>query len=93
MNLKIYLKVLEVKIKHSRIPENHRHTLKEIFESIGQNKEWYEEYTELRLPNEESISIITRALSKSNVDIYRVEVNEPSLKEIFLNLGNERIPL
>lgn len=86
-----YQQNLEVKIKHSKIPESQRSTLKHIFESVGQHIEWYENHTVLCLRDEECIAIITRALVKSNVDVLRVEVDEPSLEEIFLSLGNEKM--
>ena len=84
---------IEVVIKHSKIPESHFVALKQIFETVGQNIRWSEKQTALCLPDEESISIITRALSQSKVDVLRVEVDEPSLEEIFLNLDNEKIPV
>lgn len=85
-----YQSNIEVMIKHSKIPESHRATLKQIFESVGQNIEWSENHTVLYLPDEDSISTITRAFSQCKIDVLRVEVDEPSLEEIFLNLGNEK---
>lgn len=82
---------IEVMIKHSKIPESHFVTLKQIFETVDQNIKWSENQTVLSLPDEVSISIITRAFSQSGVDVLRVEVDEPSLEEIFLNLGKEKI--
>lgn len=84
---------LEVVIKHSKISEHQFVDLKQIFESVGKNIKSSENQTVLSLPDENSISIITRALNQNNVDVLRVEVNEPSLEEIFLNLGQEKITL
>lgn len=89
----MYQPNIQVVVKHSKIPESYFVTLKQIFETVGQNIKWSEKQTVLYLPDEDSISIITRALSQSKVDVLRVEVDEPSLEEIFLNLGNEKIPV
>lgn len=81
---------IEVMIKHSLIPVNHRPTLKRVLENVGTSIEWSENHTVLLLPEESYIPIVTRAFFQVKVDVFRVEVDEPSLEEIFLNLGNER---
>lgn len=81
---------IEVMIKHSLIPDNHRPALKRVLENVAASIEWSENHTVMLLSEESYIPIVTRAFFQVKVDVLRVEVDEPSLEEIFLNLGNEK---
>ncbi|MDM5220319.1 ABC transporter ATP-binding protein [Peribacillus sp. NJ11] len=85
-----YQSQLTVKVKHGKIPIEHKAGLQQIFEKIGKDIEWGTENTSLVVAEESSIPVINRAFSNTKVDIYRLEVNEPSLEEIFRNLGSSQ---
>lgn len=81
---------IEVMIKHSLIPDIHRPALKRVLENVAASIEWSENHTVMLLSEESYIPIVTRAFFQVKVDVFRVEVDEPSLEEIFLNLGNAK---
>ncbi|GGJ55686.1 hypothetical protein GCM10007111_17480 [Virgibacillus kapii] len=49
-------------------------------------------YSELFVKEDNVIPEINKILVQNNVDVYRIEVDEPSLEEIFLNLGDQKHP-
>lgn len=85
---KKYQSQITVIVKHKKIPEEHKTVFKQIFEKIGRDIEWNTESTTIVVNEESSIPVISRAFSNTKVDVYGIEVYEPSLEEIFLNLGS-----
>lgn len=86
---KTYQSQLQVKIKHAPIPENRFSDIKHIFEQVANDIKWTVGRTSLVAEDEASIAILNKTLISANVDVYRQEVDEPSLEEIFLDVGNE----
>lgn len=81
---------ISVKIKHAPIPAQSLPSVKHIFEKVGTEIEWSNGLTSLVVASETDIPILNRALGEIKIDVYRVEVNEPSLEDIFLGVGNEK---
>jgi ABC-2 type transport system ATP-binding protein len=79
-----------VKIKHSPIPVEDISSIKTIIESVGKDLILSKEQTIVKVENEKNISVINRAFSQHQVDVYRVEVDAPTLEEIFLQLGDTK---
>ncbi len=80
-----YRSTLTVKIKHSQIPKTEQLTLNQWLHSVGIDLEMQNSYVTITLDSEKKIAEIIRAFNQYKIDVYRVEVNEPSLEEIFLN--------
>ncbi|MFS0645350.1 ATP-binding cassette domain-containing protein [Siminovitchia sp. 179-K 8D1 HS] len=80
-----YRSTLTVKFKHSPIPEAFQMTLNEWLHSAGTDLEIKESYVTITLQHEKKIAEIIRAFNQYKIDVYRVEVDEPSLEEIFLD--------
>ncbi|WP_191567398.1 ATP-binding cassette domain-containing protein [Metabacillus idriensis] len=82
---KEHQKSYKVSIKHSPMKENAKQLIKTLIDGIAISAKYDKEYLYLTLEQENTIPIIIRALTQSKVDILRVEVEEPSLQEIFLS--------
>ncbi|MDP9726515.1 ABC-2 type transport system ATP-binding protein [Priestia aryabhattai] len=81
---------IQVEFKHSPIKgESNKQSLKQLFNKIGSNVTWEEDYTLINVKDETDIPILNRALAKMNVDVYRVQVKELSLEEIFLGVNKK----
>lgn len=81
-----YQSSINVKIKHSKLSMENQNSLKSIFESVGKNIEWNEEYTFITVNDEENIPVLTKALNGMNINVYRMEIDEPSLEEMFIKM-------
>lgn len=79
---------ISVKIKHATIPKQSFSSVRRIFENVGTDIEWNDGCTSLVVNDETAIPILNRALLEIKIDVFRVEVNEPSLEDIFLGVGN-----
>ncbi|MFP7171690.1 ABC transporter ATP-binding protein [Terribacillus sp. 7520-G] len=91
---KEFQKNLTVTVKHGHIPAQHKDNLKHKLDSLASNVEWEEEYVRFVVAEEKKISSINRLFTGLDVDVYRIQVYEPSLEEIFLNTGKEEtVPL
>lgn len=82
-----FKKELEVHIKHGTITPNSIKDLESRISSIGSVIEWKGEHLSLILEAEKYIPVVVRLLVEKGLDIYRIQVNEPTLEEIFLNTG------
>lgn len=80
-----YRSTLIVEFKHAPIPKSEQFTLNQWLHTVGIDIETKETYTTLTLDHEKKIAEIIRAFNQYKIDIYRVEVDEPSLEEIFLD--------
>jgi ABC-2 type transport system ATP-binding protein len=79
-----YRSTITVKLKHSPIPKSEQATLYQWLESVGTNLEIKEPYLTINMDDEKKIAEMLRAFHRCKVDVFRVEVEEPSLEEIFL---------
>jgi len=79
-----YRSTIKVKIKHSPIPTSEQMKLHEWLESAGTDLEIKEPYVMITVKDEKKIAEIIRAIQKCRADVLRVEVEEPSLEDIFL---------
>ncbi|OAK67352.1 ABC transporter ATP-binding protein [Lederbergia galactosidilytica] len=80
-----YRSTLTVKIKHSPIPESKYGIITHWLQTIGTDMEINNPYLSLNLPSEKRIAELIHAFTEWKIDIFRVEVKEPSLEEIFMN--------
>lgn len=80
-----YRSTITVKLKHSPIPESEQVRLHQWLESAGTDLDMKDSYVTLNVNNEKKIAEIIRAFNQCKVDVFRVEVEEPSLEEIFLD--------
>lgn len=78
-----YMSSIHVEIKHSPIPQ--KEGLFTFLKTAGRDITITETKTSLVVDAEENIPPIIRAFTGHEIDIYRVNVHEPSLEEIFLN--------
>jgi ABC-2 type transport system ATP-binding protein len=79
-----YRSTITVKIKHSPMPKSEQVKLHQWLESVGTDLDIKDPYVTITIDDEKKIADIIRAFNKCKVDIFRVEVEEPSLEEIFL---------
>ncbi|MDL4840572.1 ABC transporter ATP-binding protein [Aquibacillus rhizosphaerae] len=79
-----YQSTITVKLKHSPIPESEEMHLLQYLKAAGSNLEISNSYIMIDVENENKISQIIRAFTRCKVDVFRVEVEEASLEEIFL---------
>ncbi|WP_041592291.1 ABC transporter ATP-binding protein [Terribacillus saccharophilus] len=86
---KEFQKNLTVTVKHGPIPSQHKEQLKYKLDSLASNVEWGEEHVRLVVTEEKKIPSVNRLFTGLDIDVYRIQVYEPSLEEIFLNTGKE----
>ncbi|NRG47056.1 ABC transporter ATP-binding protein [Bacillus sp. CRN 9] len=80
-----YRSKITVKIKHSPIPKAEQLTLYEWLESAGSDLTKEVNSLTITVDDEKKIAEMIRAFNQCKVDIFRVEVEEPSLEDIFLD--------
>ncbi|MGP7818076.1 ABC transporter ATP-binding protein [Niallia sp. 01092] len=73
------------KLKFSPIPKSEQTNLFQWLENTGTDLEIRDTNLTITVNDEKKIAEIIRAFTQCKVDIYRVEVEEPSLEEIFLD--------
>ncbi|MGG4548626.1 ABC transporter ATP-binding protein [Rossellomorea marisflavi] len=79
-----YRSNIEVKVKHSPIPVRDQEDLEQWLSINGRDLEMEETHFHIVVEDEKKIADIIRVLNRIKVDVYRVEVDEPTLEEIFL---------
>lgn len=79
-----YQSFMNVYIRHSSFQVTKDHPTRIYIASLVDVTKWEEQHLHIVTQDEDKIPHILRALMKENVDVYRVEVLEPSLEEIFL---------
>lgn len=85
-----YDKNITVNIKHSILPPDILKILKKELHAIDSNVQWNGNTTSIVVPNENTIARINRLFLEMNIDVFRIEVDEPTLEEIFLNTGGNK---
>lgn len=80
-----YRSTITVKIKHSLFPKDKQSTLHQWLNSVGTDMTMNDSYVTINVDEEKKIAEIIRAFNQYKIDILRVEVEEPSLEDIFLD--------
>ncbi|WP_431803233.1 ATP-binding cassette domain-containing protein [Halobacillus andaensis] len=78
---------LTVRFKHGEIPDEKYPALERELRAYNTEINWGRNYVKLVVPNEKAISVINKYFIDMSIDIFRIEVDEPSLEEIFLSTG------
>jgi len=82
-----FQKNLTVTIKHGRISSQTQKELKNRLNILGSNIQWRNEQVRLIVEEESVIPIVNKIFIKMNIDVFRIQVYEPTLEEIFLSTG------
>ncbi|RKQ30248.1 ABC transporter ATP-binding protein [Oceanobacillus halophilus] len=85
-----YQQNIAIYIKHSILSENQQIDLKKELSFLAESSNITSTYSELFVKDEKVIPEINRILVNNLIDVYRIEVDQPSLEEIFLHLGEDR---
>ncbi|AQR78965.1 ABC transporter ATP-binding protein [Paenibacillus larvae] len=78
-----YMSAVTVEIQHSPF-STRKDTIQQFLESLGRDIQFKGSRTSIVVESEDKIPTIIRTLTKYDIDIFRVNVDEPSLKDIFL---------
>ncbi|GAA5416846.1 linearmycin resistance ATP-binding protein LnrL [Paraliobacillus ryukyuensis] len=79
-----YQSTITVTMKHAPIAATDLATLEPWLKQVGAQLEMEASHFTIQVESEQKIAEIIRALGSYKIDIYRVDVDEPSLEEIFL---------
>ncbi|MCJ1907787.1 ABC transporter ATP-binding protein [Planococcus ruber] len=79
-----YRSAITVELKHAAVPASESQNLYAWLETTGSELRRETGFTSITVGSEKKIAEIIRAFTRCQVDIFRVEVNEPSLEEMFL---------
>lgn len=85
---KAYKKNLTVYMKHSAASKTQIESLTLDLKDFAKKSEVNELSSQIIIEDESSIPIINKLFISKSVDVFRIEVDEPSLEEIFLNIGD-----
>lgn len=85
-----YMSSIQVEIKHSLFSSQKNDFIAQFLNSIGSEIITKGNMTSVVVESEGKIPFIVRAFTNNKIDIFRLNVNEPSLEEIFLDEGKER---
>lgn len=85
---KAYKKNLTVYMKHSTASKTQIESLTLDLKDLAKKSEINELSSQIIIEDESSIPKINKLFISKNVDVFRIEVDEPSLEEIFLNIGD-----
>lgn len=80
-----YRSTITVKFKHSPVPKAKQVTLYQWLGSVGTDLEIKDPFVIINIDDEKKIAEIIRAFNQCKIDVFRVEVEEPSLEDIFLD--------
>ncbi|MGM0890637.1 MAG: ATP-binding cassette domain-containing protein [Bacillota bacterium] len=84
-----YKSSIQIQIKHSKFSSEKNDIIPQFLESIGTKIKIKDNETSLVVKSEEKIPFIVRAFTHHKIDIFKLNVNEASLEEIFLKEGSE----
>ena len=85
-----YQNKLTVFVKHTQLNDKQRSSLTSQLEQLGSGVEWRSNETSIVVDGEWLIPEINRSFLHAEVDVFRIEVDEPSLEEIFIKIGHEK---
>lgn len=83
-----YKKNLTVYMKHSAASKTQIESLTLDLKDLAKKSEINELSSQIIIEDESSIPKINKLFISKRVDVFRIEVDEPSLEEIFLNIGD-----
>lgn len=81
---------LEVTMKHAQASKDSKAILSKLIANHGEILDSSPEHFTFTLQDDTMIPVITRAFAQMKIDVYRIEVNEPSLEEIFLDVASSQ---
>lgn len=81
---KQYQSILSVKIKHAHLTSDLTKQLYPIIQTKAKIIKWNNQHLVVEVQGEHTIPIILKSLFQADIDIYSVEIDQPSLEEIFL---------
>lgn len=81
---------ISVYIKHDSISKNKQNKLRSELLPLVRETNIHSGYSEFYVDDENVIPKINSYFVSENVNVYRLEVEEPSLEEIFLNMGEKK---
>ncbi|WP_273853408.1 ABC transporter ATP-binding protein [Guptibacillus spartinae] len=81
---------LIVSLKHTQVNATQMSSLRPQLEDLASAIEWGENLTTLTVDGEWLIPEINRSFLHANVDVFRIVVDEPSLEEIFIKIGENQ---
>lgn len=87
---KQYQSTLSVKIRHAAISSDLSNQLRYVIQEKGKITTWDNQHLVVDVQGEHIIPKILKSLFQANVDIYSVDLNQPSLEEIFLKENQDK---
>ncbi|WP_243550580.1 ABC transporter ATP-binding protein [Priestia megaterium] len=85
-----YKNSITLHVKHSKLLKDQKKWLEKNLLSLTKGLTLGDEYTELLVDNEEAIALVNKLFLTKDINVYRLEVDEPSLEEIFININMDR---
>ncbi|AKG05853.1 ABC transporter ATP-binding protein (plasmid) [Salimicrobium jeotgali] len=85
-----YQNNLTVSIKHGTLLEGTSKTLEQELHALGTNIQMAKNKTSIVVSDEDTIPIVNKIFLNMEIDVFRIEVDEPTLEEIFLNTGETK---
>ncbi|MGR6342623.1 ATP-binding cassette domain-containing protein [Priestia megaterium] len=85
-----YKNSITLHVKHSKLLKDQKKWLEKNLLSLTKSLTLGDEYTELLVDNEEAIALVNKLFLSKDINVYRLEVDEPSLEEIFININMDR---
>ena len=85
-----YKKDITLYIKHSSGLEDLQEKMKKDLSVWVKDVKLGDTFSEISIEEEKFIPEINKIFVNNNIDVYRLEVDEPSLEEIFLNLNENK---
>jgi len=86
-----YTNNITLYIKHGEVQEEQREFLEKNLLALAKSVKVGYKNTELMIDHEETINSVNRLFLSQEINVYRLEVNEPSLEEIFTNINMDTV--
>lgn len=86
-----YTNNITLYIKHGEVQEEQREFLEKNLLALAKSVKVGYKNTELMIDHEEIINSVNRLFLSQEINVYRLEVNEPSLEEIFTNINMDTV--
>ncbi|UKJ83499.1 ABC transporter ATP-binding protein (plasmid) [Priestia megaterium] len=86
-----YTNNITLYIKHGEVPEEQRELIKKNLLTLAKSVRVGSNNTELLIDHEETINSINRLFLSQEINVYRLEIDEPSLEEIFISMNMDSI--
>ncbi|MGX4607820.1 ABC transporter ATP-binding protein [Priestia sp. JNUCC 25] len=86
-----YTNNITLYIKHGEVQEEQREFLEKNLLALAKSVKVGDKNTELMIDHEETINSVNRLFLSQEINVYRLEIDEPSLEEIFININMDTI--